>query len=99
MLNRIAPVAPPRIELPDPAPSRAAGHGDAFSKVFKDAIDRVESYRVDAERSIDRFLAGEQEDVHKVALAAQQAELALETFLQMKNKVVQAYQEVMRMQL
>ena len=45
------------------------------------------------------FLLGENEELHKVAAATQQAELSFDLFLQVKNKVVQAYQEIMRMQL
>ncbi len=48
---------------------------------------------------MNAFLRGESEEVHKVALDAQRAELSLEMFLQMRNKVVQAYQEIMRTQL
>ncbi|MCL4851471.1 MAG: flagellar hook-basal body complex protein FliE, partial [Bryobacteraceae bacterium] len=43
--------------------------------------------------------SGEAEEVHQAVLATQQAELAFEMFLQVRNKVVQAYQEVMRMQV
>ena len=48
---------------------------------------------------MDRFLNGEGEEIHKVALASQQADLSFQLFLQMRNKVVSAYQEVMRMQV
>jgi flagellar hook-basal body complex protein FliE len=73
--------------------------GESFSNVLEQAIQRVENYRADAEKSIGRFLAGEGEDVHRVVMAAQQAEISLELFLQVKNKVVQAYQEIMRLQV
>jgi flagellar hook-basal body complex protein FliE len=42
---------------------------------------------------------GETEEIHQVILAGQRAEIAFETFLQVRNKAVQAYQEVMRMQM
>ena len=41
--------------------------------------------------------SGETEELHQVILAGQRAEIAFETFLQVRNKVVQAYQEIMRM--
>ena len=46
-----------------------------------------------------RFLSGEGEDLHTTILATQQAELSFDLFLQMRNKVVSAYQEIMRMQM
>ena len=52
-----------------------------------------------AAQSVERFLSGEGEELHTTALGAQRAELAFEMFLQTRNKVVQAYQEIMRMQM
>ena len=44
-------------------------------------------------------LTGDGEEVHSVALATQRAELAFEMFIQVRNKVVSAYQSVMQMQV
>jgi flagellar hook-basal body complex protein FliE len=77
----------------------AGGKPGAFAEALSDAIGRVEDYRVHADQAVNRFLLGEDEELHKVAAATQQAELSFDLFLQVKNKVVQAYQEVMRMQL
>jgi len=59
----------------------------------------VERLRGDAGRTVGRFLSDEGEEVHTVALATQRAELAFELFLQVRNKVVSAYQSVMQMQV
>ncbi|MCP5115934.1 MAG: flagellar hook-basal body complex protein FliE [bacterium] len=89
----IAPIKAPEI-------SGGSGPGQAsFENALSNAIQQVEQYRVDADTSVQTFLAGEGEDLHQVALKTQQAELAFEMFLQVRNKVVQAYQEVMRMQV
>lgn len=79
--------------------AKAGSETGAFADVLAEAIGRVEDYRVQADNAVDRFLLGEDEELHKVAMTTQQAELAFDLFLQVKNKVVQAYQEVMRMQL
>ncbi|MGB9606401.1 MAG: flagellar hook-basal body complex protein FliE [Bryobacteraceae bacterium] len=68
-----------------------------FGSIFKQAIERVEGLRRTADESVLKLLAGENEEVHQVALAVQRAELAFELFLEIRNKVVQAYQEIMRM--
>lgn len=81
---------------PTPArTSQPAGFGELLEK----AIGRVEGARQAADAGIERLLAGEGEEVHGAILAAQKAELAFELFLQVRNKVVQAYQEIMRMQM
>ncbi len=88
------PAAP---EIRAPESVRDAG-GAGFGKVLRDSMERVEGLRADAGQAIGRMLAGEGE-LHQVAVAAQEAELAFELFLQVRNKVVQAYQEIMRLQV
>lgn len=70
-----------------------------FGEVLAQSIREVESSGALARETVERFLAGEQEDLHNVAIASQKAELTFEMFLQTRNKLVQAYQEIMRMQL
>lgn len=77
-----------------------ANSGEAsFAEHLKAAVSRVENGTAEANSLMDRFMAGEVDDLHSVALASQRAALHLEMFLQIRNKVVGAYQEVMRMQL
>jgi flagellar hook-basal body complex protein FliE len=99
-----APIVPVNVSTPAIAPvsSPAAPEGtggSAFQSVFADAVSQVESFRNNAEASIDRFLSGEGEELHQVALKTQQADLSFELFMQVRNKIVAAYQEVMRMQV
>ncbi len=89
----IVPVKPPKLAGDGPA------SGGEFRSVLTEAIHKVEQYRTDADQSVERFLSGQGEELHNVALATQRAELSFELFLQMRNKVVEAYQEVMRMQV
>src|SRR5262249_51594619 len=70
-----------------------------FQNVLKSAIDQVESSRADADQSVQRFLAGEGDDLHSTVLSVQRADLEFEMLMQVRNKVVSAYQEVMRMQM
>jgi len=81
------------------SPPGDAGQPGEFQSILAQAIGGVERLRGAADRSVERFLAGEGEEVHSVALAAQRAELAFETFVQVRNKVVSAYQAVMQMQV
>ena len=95
----ITPIRPP-VGIPqlDPiATSKPSGGG--FQSVLSDAIGRVEQFQQNSQASIGKFLSGEDQEIHKVALATQQAEIAFDLFLQVRNKVVAAYQEVMRMQM
>jgi flagellar hook-basal body complex protein FliE len=90
-LNSISAIAP----VSSPKSSSAAG----FQDILKDAIQRVESSRTAANDSVNQFLSGENQDLHSTVLATQRASLDFELLLQVRNKVVQGYQEVMRIQL
>ena len=78
---------------------QGAGSPGAFQDVLKSAIDDVDKFRLQADEKVGKFLAGEGEDLHDVILATQRAELSFEMFQSVRNKVVQSYQEVMRMQM
>jgi flagellar hook-basal body complex protein FliE len=85
-ITSISPAAIQPVRLPEPTPSVKPGAAaNAFDNVLADAIQRVENYRQGSESAIQRFLSGEDEELHKVAIAAQQAELSFELFLQVRR--------------
>lgn len=75
-----------------------AKEGSDFGSVLKGAIQHVNQLQTDANQNIEQFLQGNGE-LHNVALATQRAEMAFDLGMQVRNKVVSAYQEVMKMQL
>jgi len=81
-------------EAPTISPS-----GQGFADILADSIKSVEQASGEASKSVEKFISGETDDLHRVALSAQRAELSSELFLQVRNKIVQAYQEIMRMQM
>jgi len=80
-------------------PAGQSSSGGGFQDVFSSAVKTVEAYGQNASASVERFLSCEGEELHQTVLATQQAELSFELFLQARNKVVSAYQEIMRMQM
>lgn len=96
-ISPIAPVTlPPSLGVVRPGEASAPG---AFQAVMSSAVDTVNSLQNNAHTTIQSFLSGEGAELHQVAMAQQQASLSFDLFLQVRNKAVQAYQEVMRMQL
>jgi flagellar hook-basal body complex protein FliE len=98
-----APILPsslpiPSITAPSAAPQSTPG-GSAFSSAFSEAVSKVDGFQQNAQASVDRFLSGEGEELHHVAIATQQAELSFQMFMQVRNKIVTAYQQVMQMQV
>jgi flagellar hook-basal body complex protein FliE len=96
-ISNIANIAP--ISIPSSiTPAAGAGSGD-FNKVLEGTINTLQSLQNDADTSVQKFLTGENEELHTTVLATQRAEMAFELGLQVRNKVVSAYQEIMKMQL
>jgi flagellar hook-basal body complex protein FliE len=94
----ILPISAPA--LPDSIrPAGQSAGGGAFQDVFTSAIQEVEAFSQNAADSAQKFLSGEGEELHTTIMAAQRAELSFDMFLQVRNKVVSAYQEIMRMQM
>lgn len=71
----------------------------AFQSMLSDAVGRVQQTENASQVSINRFLTGENEEIHQVAIRTQQTEIAFDMFMAVRNKMVQAYQEVMKMQM
>jgi flagellar hook-basal body complex protein FliE len=67
--------------------------------MLEGAIQSVEQPGAQADQAVQSFLNGDNEDIHSVALATQKASLAFDLGLQLRNKVVAAYQEVMKLQV
>lgn len=80
--------------LPQPAPD-----GSDFSATLGDAIDRVDGLQKDANKEIASFVAGENENVHEVMIAMNEAELSFQLMTEVRNKMLETYHELMRMQI
>jgi flagellar hook-basal body complex protein FliE len=98
----ISPIQPSSIQPVGPieigGANRASG-GSEFQNVLQGAIEQVESASSDAKQSVQNFLSGDGEDLHSTVLAVQRAGLEFDMLMQVRNKVISAYQEVMRMQM
>ena len=70
-----------------------------FQSLLEGTIQNLATIQNDADTAVKKFLTGENEEIHSTVLAAQKAEMAFDLGLQVRNKVVSAYQEIMRMQL
>lgn len=76
--------------------------GDAsatFTQAIKKAVGDVNSLQGQADKMAVNLASGDVEDVHKAMMAMQKAKLALDFTIQVRNKVIEAYQEIMRLQV
>lgn len=68
-----------------------------FHEMLQGYMDDVNKLQLKAEELDQKLAAGTLENIHEVTIAAEKAALALELTIQIRNKVVEAYQEIMRM--
>lgn len=82
---------------PQPGQSRPVGPG--FEDLVKDFVGDVNHLQIRGGRAVDALAAGEIADVHQVTVAVAEAGMALDLLLQVRNRVTEAFQEIMRMQV
>ncbi len=81
------------------ATATTGGSGAGFGATLRQAIEHVNQLEQDAGAEIRSLLTDETEDWHRALLAVQNAEMAFQMFTGVRNKVVEAYQEIMRIQV
>lgn len=70
-----------------------------FGNILKEELNKVNKLQVQADQASQEFIVGESEDLHSVLLATEEARLALEMAVQVRNKLIESYQEINRIQL
>ena len=71
----------------------------SFAETLKSSLDEINSKQVTAENLTNSFIKGDDVDVADVMLAGEEAKISLQYAVQVRNKLVEAYQELSRMQL
>lgn len=71
----------------------------SFKDVLSEALNKVNSLQNNAEDLRTKLATGEVNDIHTVMIASEKASLAFQLTTQVRNKLVDAYQEIMRMQV
>lgn len=70
-----------------------------FEDYLKEYLDKVNDVQINAEKASIDLVKGDAKDIHEVMISTEEARLALELTVQLRNKIVDAYQEIMRMQI
>lgn len=86
-------------DAPDDISSSPAVTGAGFGDTIGQALQNVNNLQAGADTLAQKLATGDVQDIHEVMLALNQASMAFDLTAQVRNKVVEAYQEVMRMQV
>lgn len=79
----------------------AAGTAEAvnFKDLLMDALQNVSTLEKESDQMTEDFIAGRTDNIHSVMIAGEKASVALDFVMEVRNKVLEAYQEIMRMQI
>ena len=82
--------------------NRSLGAGkvqQSFKDILFESIDKVDQLQHEAETAMDRLATGKTNQITEVLMAAQKADLAFKTLMQIRNRLMTAYQEINQMRL
>jgi len=99
-LGLIGPLDHSLPPMPGGAGGAAARHaGPGFRQMLQEQIDKVNELQADATAAIEDLATGQRDDVESVLMATQKADTAFKLLLQVRNKVIDAYDEVKQMRI
>jgi flagellar hook-basal body complex protein FliE len=70
-----------------------------FKDLLMDALNNVNTLEQESARMTEDFIAGRTDNIHSVLIASEKASISLQFIMEARNKVLEAYQEIMRMQI
>ena len=73
--------------------------GSSFTEILKDAVQDVDRAQQVSKEAIQQFASGADVDLHDVMIQVQNAELSFRMMMEVRNKIVEAYREIMRLQV
>jgi len=73
--------------------------GSSFQKILGNLIDKVNSLEGNANKTIEKLITEDETGLHQIMIAAEEADLAFRLMMEIRNKLVETYQEIMRMQV
>lgn len=100
-LNGIRPfqevkLSPERLEMG----SRPSGEsGESFADMLTRAVGNVDETMKESDQNVQNFIAGNTDNVHDVMISMQRAQLSFQMMVEVRNKAIEAYHEISRMQI
>jgi flagellar hook-basal body complex protein FliE len=74
-------------------------NGSSFADTLKDSIQRVGQLEKEADKEVEKLAKMESDDITNTMIAIEKADLSFQLMMQVRNKIINAYEEIMRMQV
>jgi flagellar hook-basal body complex protein FliE len=71
--------------------------GGSFAKTLTGAIEKVNQMKIEADQSVQGLAEGKNVDIHQTMISMEKASVSLQLLMQTRNKIIDAYKEMMRM--
>ena len=81
------------------APLQPSAGGKSFADTLKDSIQQVNQLQKDADVKMQQLATGKTDNIQDVMIAAEKADIGLRLMMQVRNKIMDGYQEIMKMQV
>ena len=72
---------------------------ETFSNMLARSLDDVNQLKLKADEAVDNLVAGKHKDIHATMIALEKADIAFQLLMQIRNKIISAYETVMRTQV
>jgi flagellar hook-basal body complex protein FliE len=91
-INKIKPV-----QIDQLSKTKEKNNDISFKSIFDTAIDNYKNAEAEVDKDIYQLSAGETDDLHNLMINTQKAQISLDLVIQLRNKALDAYNEIMRM--
>ena len=81
------------------ASGKAEKASTSFSDVLKDSINKVGELEKEANEQAEKLVKMEGQDIHNTMIAVEKADMSFQLMMQIRNKIINAYEEIMRIQV
>jgi len=96
-VNNIGSLLPSQVKLPDTESTDNTGTG--FGKLLSSTLRSVNESQIAGDKAVEQLQTGDAKHLHEVMIAVEEADVSLRMLVQMRNKALTAYDEIMRMQI
>ncbi|MBC7321278.1 flagellar hook-basal body complex protein FliE [bacterium] len=91
------PIEPIRFDIRPIESVNIEKEGVRFSDFLKESLEKVNQLQIEANKAVINFSTGEDIDIHRVMIAIERANLSLSIVTEIRNRLLDAYHEIMRM--
>lgn len=101
-MEQIKAITIPTVSIMDGAtagPAIDGAHSSGFADSLKQAISKANDIQLGADQATEALMTGQTQNIHQTMVALQEADVSFQLMMQIRNKLVSAYDEIQRMQI